>query len=271
MIRNDITGQIFGLLIVNGYAHGGKNSHWHCTCECGAKIIVPLPNLKSGNTTKCNAVFHMDGQNLADITGKSFGRLKVVSIKQKARPRLKDGTQLRTLWDCICECGNPCVVDAQNLKSGHTRSCGCLLIDTNTTHGCCAKDLRLYGIWRNMISRCENENDSGYSDYGERGITVCNEWHDVSIFFEWAYKSGYVYPLTIERVNVDLNYFPNNCTWIPQPEQNWNKRNSVGVANVRIIRQMGSDGYTTKQISEYLSLKQATVRLIKNGHYYKGI
>jgi hypothetical protein len=169
--------------VVTKYAYGGKNSHWCCKCDCGSEIIVPLPNLRSGNTMKCNSIHHRDGQNLIDISDGKFGRLYVVSNYQKARPRLADGSQLRTLWNCVCDCGNKCIVDAQNLKSGHTRSCGCLLIDTVSTHGCCSKDIRLYGIWGGMISRCHNEKDESYADYGGRGIIVCEEWHDVTIFF----------------------------------------------------------------------------------------
>lgn len=80
-----------------------------------------------------------------------------------------------------------------------------------------------------MIERCENEKDTSYKDYGGRGITVCEEWHDVTVFFDWAFKNGYVAPLTIERDNVNWNYCPENCRWIPMNQQNWNTRKSIGL------------------------------------------
>jgi hypothetical protein len=89
-------------------------------------------------------------------------------------------------------------------------------------HG--GRHTRLYNIWTKMLQRCKNVNDVRYKDYGGRGIVVCEEWKDFAVFRDWALLNGYLETLTIERKNVNGNYEPNNCTWIPKGKQSENKR-----------------------------------------------
>ena len=98
----------------------------------------------------------------------------------------------RTYWICQCDCGNIKTVDAHRLKTGYTKSCGCLSVDIArqkaTRHG--LRHTRIYNIWRNMKYRCEHKDHPQYIDYGGRGISVCEEWHDFMMFYKWATENG---------------------------------------------------------------------------------
>lgn len=161
---------------------------------------------------------------LEDLTGRTFGRLTVVSRAENSK-----GGKAR--WLCRCQCGNECIVYSCSLKSGNTKSCGCFRKEENhkraMTHG--MSKSKLFTIWWAMICRCENENNKSYPNYGGRGICVCDEWHDSSAFFEWALNNGYSDGLSIERIDVDEGYSPDNCKWITREKQAHNKRNNFMV------------------------------------------
>lgn len=158
---------------------------------------------------------------LDDLTGKRFGRLIVVS-------RAENGKGSRVRWLCRCDCGNKCVVYGYSLKSGNTRSCGCLRAETSkdkaTTHG--MSKTSLFHVWWAMMERCNNKNSNSYKNYGGRGISVCDEWLDSTTFFDWALSNGYEEGLTIERIDVNDGYKPSNCKWVTKKEQARNKTNS---------------------------------------------
>lgn len=133
------------------------------------------------------------------------------------------------MWECRCDCGSNKILSTSNITTGNTKSCGCLkkelLLRKNTTHG--MSNTKLYSVWGSMKDRCFNENVSQFSDYGARGITVCDEWkNDFRAFYDWAIESGYKDGLTIERKDVNKDYCPENCCWIPRKEQSKNRRNS---------------------------------------------
>lgn len=163
-----------------------------------------------------------------DLTGMQFGRLTVVC--EGPRHVTPSGYTIRT-WRCNCQCGAQKDVDGKSLISGKTSSCGCLQRETtanrNYTHH--QSKSRLYSIWKGMMGRCYNPKAAAYSNYGGRGIHVCDEWHGadgVIKFSEWAETHGYEDSLTLDRIDNDGDYRPDNCRWATISQQSNNKRNN---------------------------------------------
>ena len=155
---------------------------------------------------------------LKNLSGQRFGRWEV--LHQSGN--LKGGG---ALWLCRCDCGNSKNVVGADLRSGKSKSCGCARIEKvrqPLTHG--GSRSRLHRIWKAMRNRCLNENSPSYKNYGGRGISICSEWEDFASFREWANKNGYDESLSIERIDVDGNYSPSNCTWADALTQSSNRR-----------------------------------------------
>lgn len=156
-----------------------------------------------------------------ELLGKRFGYLIVKRYSHTNKHR-------NAIWECLCDCGKTTFLRSAVLRNGHTRSCGCLRRDLvsrrNKKHGLCSE--RIYRIWQDMKKRCYDKNWRQYKDWGGRGIKVCGEWRDDFIsFYNWAIANGYKDNLTIERIDNDGNYEPDNCTFIEFKKQSKNRRN----------------------------------------------
>lgn len=177
-----------------------------------------------------------------DRTGQRFGRLTAIEYLGSAK------------WLCRCDCGQMKVVATRHLVSGKTKSCGCFRREFSknkaTTHN--GSKTRLYVIWRNMIARCSKTYHSEYVRYGAKGIKVCKEWQDFSVFREWAISNGYEDNLSIDRINPNGNYEPSNCRWADEITQANNKRNNV------ILEYQGKR-YTMAELARKSGLKLGTL------------
>ena len=188
-------------------------------------------------------------KKVKDLTGQRFGRLTVIGIDDR-------GTR-KTYWNCLCDCGNIKSVRSDSLQCGAIQSCGCLKKEQDDVNlmseakkksekfGSVYGHTRIHNVWAGMKSRCFNPNDARFSDYGGRGITVCDEWRDDFFkFYEWAMSNGYDDSLTIDRIDNSKGYSPKNCRWASQKEQARNRRTNI---NIRI-------GNVTKTLREWCDL-----------------
>lgn len=169
---------------------------------------------------------------LIDLTGQKFGALTVVK---------RNGTAGNgdAIWECKCDCGKMHCVNASSLKSGNTKSCGCMASELRSAphlkHG--KSKTRLYHVWHSMVQRCNNADHKAFCDYGGRGIKVCAEWQGEKGFenFErWALKNGFDENAprgvcTLDRINVNDGYSPNNCRWADMSAQGNNKRDNFTI------------------------------------------
>ena len=187
--------------------------------------------------------------------GAKFGRLTLVRIATES-------TNKHKTWECLCECGKTTFVRQYSLGSRKTKSCGCLsseiLIERNqhgkwnnqTTKG---DSYHIYGAWGGMIKRCYHEHNNGYKRYGARGITVCDEWkNNFLTFLDWSIKNGWQFGLSIDRIDNNGNYSPENCRWADRKTQNNNRRSN------RLISIHGQT-HTLMQWSEISGIQRQTI------------
>lgn len=196
-----------------------------------------------------------------DLTGMRFGYLTV--LERDTEEYIWKNNARGVKWICRCDCGNTKSVLGSNLRSDKTRSCGCLSGKRGLEKPKREKprkteyDSRLKGIYGGMMQRCYNENLYGYRDYGGRGIKICEEWYKKGGFWkfrDWALANGYREDLSIDRIDNDKGYSPDNCRWATTSEQNNNKRNNI-------IIEIDGQKHSLTEWAEILKIKK---RIIQN-------
>lgn len=172
-------------------------------------------------------------QNYSDQSwlGKKYNRLTVIAFE-----RIKRGRTTSWNWIVRCDCGTLKSVNPYRVLNGNTVSCGCHRLEQTIANNKKNKvkhngrNTRLYNIWHGMKQRCFSSYCHDYKNYGGRGITICDEWKDdFSLFRDWSLKNGYADNLSIDRIDVNGNYCPENCRWVDAKIQNRNRTTCVDV------------------------------------------
>ena len=214
----DLTGQRFGKLVVLERAENNKHneSMWVCQCDCGTIKTVSGNNLSCGRTKTCGC----GKLGYGDLTGRKYSRLTVLRKVGYGNGGSK--------WECQCDCGAKVIVSSSCLVRGHNKSCGCLL--HRKPYNYLGRDQypRIYIIWKSMRQRCFSKTCAAYKYYGGKGVTICDEWMDYENFLDWTLKNGYSDTKTIDRIDSDGNYCPENCRWatalVQSNNRSFNKR-----------------------------------------------
>lgn len=192
-----------------------------------------------------------------DLLNQRFGRLRVIE-------RMPNNKKNQAVWKCQCDCGRIVIVASGHLRSGHTQSCGCygrqMASEYHTTHG--MKGTKLFSVYHTMKGRCYNPSDHKYHRYGMRGIKMCDEWlNNPESFYDWALANGYKEGLSIDRINNDGNYCPENCRWVDAKTQANNKSNNTRYEYNGMIK-------TISEWADYLGITYTAAKSrIKRGNF----
>lgn len=254
-------GETYGRLTVLERLNERTNSKrimYLCKCSCGNTVKRTVTNILGTKVPSCGCV---QNEVKIEMVGKRFGRWTVI---ERASKEVKG-----VYWLCRCDCGTERVVNGRMLRTGGSVSCGCYAREASSqrmkdltpeekkkfaryTHH--QSDSRLYRIWWGMRERCYKSNKAEYKHYGGRGITICDEWlEDFMNFYNWAMSNGYEDHLSIDRIDVNGNYCPENCRWATQKEQCNNTRQN------RFLKFNG-ETHTVKEWADIVGINVITLR-----------
>lgn len=260
MSYRDYVEHVQGLLTVIQYIESRPKVGriWLCSCKCGKFVLFPSSYFCASSSVKSCGCLHKGGPkkpkgykeskdkrynkkpliNIGDV----FGLLTVIA---DGGSKHSASGESRKMWECVCACGGSNIVSTFSLRSGETKSCGCLRkkwegkgypsIDVGSSVDKKVQKsphLLLYGKWKSMIARCHNPNQSGYSDYGGRGINVVDEWkNDYRAFLEWSLANNWKQGTRIhlDRIDNDGPYAPWNCRYVDVSVNARNKRSNIYV------------------------------------------
>lgn len=197
-------------------------------------------------------------RNVIDMAGKKYGRYTVLEYVGQNKDH-------KAVWKCQCECGTIKNVSGKELRSGKTKSCRCYIREKSLENPALWKPKHglsnhpLHQIWRDIKMRCDNPNMENYKHYGGRGIKMCDEWKDFQAFYDWSMKNGYEKGLSIDRIDTNGNYSPENCRWASMKVQQNNRRNNK-------ILTINGETKTMSEWADFYSMKYTVVKSrIKNG------
>lgn len=221
----NLTGQRFGkwTVLEESKSKGSQGRHFKCRCDCGETKDVRGLDLRKGNSTKCKKCAREYGSTKVEMIGKIFGKWFVMDFAGKKHNSYQ--------YLCRCECGTEKVLHGPSLRQGLTTQCHIcgnrMKARKNITHGFGRHPL--YKVWSSMKQRCNNPKSPAYHRYGGRGIKVCKRWEK----FENFLKDMGQRPegMTIERVNNDGDYCPQNCKWVTHKENCQNQERSLSKRN----------------------------------------
>jgi len=183
---------------------------------------------------------------IKDKIGQKFGKLTVVSFSHLKK---------QSHWNCLCDCGNEKTVSGGCLTSGRVQSCGCLHKEILVKGTGIRGDTRLYNIYKGMKKRCYNPNNHAYGLYGCRGIDICDDWlKDFEEFKAWSLANGYSDDLSIDRIDNERGYRPDNCRWITHKKQSNNRRDN------RILEHQGQQ----HTLTEWANIKGISREALRN-------
>jgi len=194
---------------------------------------------------------------IIDYTGIKIGNITILSLVKRQNGK--------SYWNCRCDCGNEYICEIHNTKDRiekhgqkYCKKCRPL---SRVTHGDGKKfnnrKVRLYSIWQGMLARCDKKYATHYDRYGGMGIKVCQEWYDYSVFKKWALENGYADDLSIDRIDGNGNYCPENCRWVTKQYQQSNLKSNI------IIEYEGKR-LTIIELSKIIKIEPS---LIRNRHY----
>lgn len=236
-IFRDLTGMTFGRLRVLRRAQNSRSGkvQWEVQCSCPDKTIFVVPSLRliNGETKSCGCFRKefLSETKTKDLTGMTFGRLKVIRRVENGAP-IKNHPGGSVRYECECSCPNHTrvIVLTGSLLSGKTKSCGCFRkekVSELKKKWTTQEEQDIASRFDDMKKRCYNANSEHYNEYGGRGIYICDEWlHDRSKFVSWAKDNGFKKELTIDRVDNDGPYAPWNCRFVDMQTQCNNRRSN---------------------------------------------